>query len=78
MYSTSTLPRTIASNGRGNDPRGTHLDDTPIDWEQVEADDMGLTVVELRDLRAFEAKLDAEMPTMRRDFAEMANDGIVF
>ena len=64
---------------RSNDPRGTHLDDTPPPTdEEIEASDMGMTVTELREYRAFETKRDAEMPTMRRDYAEMANEEIPF
>jgi hypothetical protein len=49
-----------------------------VDWEAVEAADLGCTVEELRELKAWEAARDAEMPTMRADYAEMADAGVWF
>ena len=52
--------------------------DAIADWEKVEADAMGCTVEELRELKAWEAARDAELPTMRADYAEMAEAGVWF
>ena len=62
-----------------NDPRGTHLDDTPpATDEEIEAARWGCTLVEWREWQAWEAARDAELPTMRADYAEMADEGVWF